>query len=186
MGEISKATIKRKYDWFNPLFINFNEKSYEVKNFVLYDCVNGKVITETAQGWFCETPSLDRMEFNDMELRNKENLTASHPFFIRTRDILSSDNKTMAVVYIPADIEQWKLERVKGLEGTTNVFKVTDVVMVGGYNARVREFSNTITTPAYHKRNAIAKKCNIDSYTLNEILKALKDEGYDVNDIISE
>lgn len=186
MGQISKATIKRKYNWFNPLFLNFNEKSYEVKNFVLYDCVNGKVIAKTAQGWFYETPSLDSMEFNDMELRNKEKLTVSHPFFIRTRDILSSDNKTMAVVYIPADIEQWKLERVKGLEGTTNVFEVFDVVMAGGYNARIREFSKTITTPAYDKRDVIAKKCNIDSYTLNGILKVLRDEGYDVSDIISD
>ena len=186
MGEISKATIKRKYNWFNPLFINFNEKSYEVKNFVLYDCVNGKVIAKTPQGWFYETPSLDSMEFNDMELRNKENLTANHPFFIRTRDILSSENKTMAVVYIPADVENKRYEKIKGLAGTTNKYLITDVVMDGGYKATVRKYVNTLTTSAYDKRDAIAKKCNIDPYTLNGILKVLRDEGYDVSDIISD
>lgn len=186
MGQISKAVIKRKYNWFNPLFINFNETSYEVKNFVFYDCINGKVIAETTRGWFYETPSLDRMDFDDMELRNKENLYSSHPFFIRTRDILSSDNKTMAVVYIPADIELWKIEKTKGLEGTTNVYELVDVVMSGGYRARIRQFSKTITTPAYDKREVIAKKCDMDSYTLNKVLKVLRDEGYDVDDIISD
>ena len=125
------------------------------------------------------------MEYSKMELRNKVNLTIKHPFFVRSMSNRSY-NRPMAVVYIPADIEHWKLERAKGLEGTTNVFEVIDVVMAGGYNARIREFSKTITTPAYDKRNAIAKKCNIDSYTLNGILKVLRDEGYDVNDIISD
>lgn len=185
MGQISKATISRVRKWYNPLFLNFNELFYEVENFVFYNPSKGEVITETQRGWFDETPSLEHMEYSKMELRNKVNLTIKHPFFVRSMSNRSY-NRPMAVVYIPADVEDKRYENIKGLAGTTNKYLITDVVMDGRYKATVRKYVNTITTPAYDKREAIAKKCNINSYTLNEILKVLRDEGYDVNDIISD
>lgn len=186
MGQISKATIKREQKWYNPLFINFNGLFYEVGNFVFYNPSKGEVITETQRGWFDETPSLEHMEYSKMELRNKVDLTIKHPFFVRSKGNRSYDSRTMAVVYIPADVEEKKCEKIKGLAGTINKYLITDVVMDGGYKARVRRYVNTLTTPAYDKREVIAKKCNMDSYTLNGVLKVLRDEGYDVSDIISE
>ena len=188
MGQISKATIKRMKSWYNPLFLNCNGVCYEVKYFVFYNSLDGNVIAETNQGWFNETPSLSEMEFPKMELRNKVDLTIKHPFFVRTKDNLSINKDTMAVVYIPAIVTSVRFEDSKGLPGMSYRYRLTDVDMCEGYKARVREYVETITTPAYDKRTAIAKKCTykIDSYTLNGILKVLRDEGYDVNDIISE
>lgn len=186
MGQISKATIKRMKSWYNPLFLNCNGVCYEVKNFVFYNSLDGNVITETSQGWFNETPSLSEMEFSEMELRNKVDLTIKHPFFVRTKDKSSIVKETMAVVYIPAIVTSVKFEDTKGLSGVSYRYRLSDVDMCGGYKVKVREYVETITTPAYDKREAIAKKCNMTAYTLNRVLKVLRDEGYNVDDIISD
>lgn len=185
MGQISKATIKRMESWYNPLFLNFNGVIYEVKKFVFYNSLDGKAIAENDRGWFYETPSLESMEYSEMEIRNKVDLTVKHPFFVRTKDELSI-TKSSAVVYIPATVVSVSFEECEGLSGTSYKYRLTDMEMCGGYRARVREFVETITTAAYDKREVIAKKCGTDSYTLNGILKVLRDEGYDVSDIISD
>lgn len=186
MGQISKATIKRIESWYNPLFLNFNRVVYEVKKFVFYNSLDGKAIAENDRGWFCETPSLESMEYSEMEIRNKVDLTIKHPFFVRTKDDLSIVKGSMAVVYIPATVVSVSFEKVEGISGISYKYRLTDVEMCGGYKARVREFVESITTAAYDKREAIAKKCGTDSYTLNGILKVLRDEGYGVDDIISD
>lgn len=186
MGQISKATIKRMKSWYNPLFLNFNGVIYEVKKFVFYNSLDGKVIGENDRGWFCETPSLESMEYSEMEIRNKVDLTIKHPFFVRTKDELSIVKSSMAVVYIPATVVSVSFEQPKGPFGISYKYRLTDVEMCGGYKARVREFVESITTAAYDKREAIAKKCGTDSFTLNGILKVLRDEGYGVDDIISD
>lgn len=185
MGQITKCTISRKKNWYKPLFVDFNGVVYEVKKFVFYNSLDGKAIAENDRGWFCETPSLESMEYSEMEIRNKVDLTIKHPFFVRTKDELSI-TKSSAVVYIPATVVSVSFEKCEGLSGTSYKYRLTDVEMCGGYRARVREYVKTITTAAYDKREAIAKKCGTDSYTLNGILKVLRDEGYDVSDIISD
>lgn len=188
MGKISKATIRKEQRWYNPLFVRHNRMVYEVKNFVLYNPETEEVIAETNHGWFSETPKLNEMEFYEMELRNKADLKLKHPFFMRVKSDLSYEGRTMAKVYIPAVAESVKYETTKGFEGMSYKYRVTDVVMSGIdiYNARIREYMETITTAAHDKRQAIANKCNMDAYTLNKVLKVLRDEGYEVSDLISE
>lgn len=186
MGKISNAVIKREMTWYNPMFIKFGNTYYEVGNFVLYDPCKGEVIAETKRGWFDETPSFEYMEYSDMELCNKVDLTIKHPFFVRVKNVLSAGERAKACVYIPSDVLSVNVQIVKALAGSSVKYRLTDVMLKGGYETRVREFVETITTPAYDKRETIAKKCNMDSYTLNGILKVLRDEGYDVNDIISD
>lgn len=185
MGQISKAIIKREKNWYNPFFLNFNGTHYEVKGYVLYNPETGEVLAEQNRGWFDESPLLSGMEYPEMEQRRKVDLTIKHPFFVSVKSDFN-DKIHMAKAYIPAVVDAETYKVTNGIPGTSYKHKFTDATLSGGYKVRVRTFVETITTDAYDKREAIAKRCGIDGYTLNGILKSLKEEGYNVDDIISE
>ena len=92
--------LYRKSGWFNPFFINVNNKSYELKNIHFFNS-NG-IICSTSRGWFGNGDNtVQGLSFDLIcNLKRKVDFTSKSAF------IISSGNEygcLSAELYIPAD-----------------------------------------------------------------------------------
>lgn len=183
MGQISKGIIKRDAEWYMPLFLFFNNSKYEIVGFTFYNPNDGTIIGDTPCGWFTETNSLDYMEFKEIERRSKRDYTLVHPFFQNAGKTSMGCNGIR--VFIPATIgETWDDIQTFGDTGLSYKYKMTEVYMYGDYKSIIRGICETLKDSHYQKREEIAEKTGFNDFEISTIVKAMKELGYNVDDLI--
>ena len=185
MGQISKGIIKRDAEWYNPLFLFVNDSKYEIVGFTFYNPNDGTIIGDTpcGCGWFVETKSLDYMEFKEIERRTKHDYTLVHPFFQSVGKTTMGCNGIR--VYIPATIgETWDDIQTFGDTGLSYKYKMTEVYMYGDYKTTIRGIGEALKDSHYQKREEIAEKTGLSDFEIRTVVKAMKELGYNVDDLI--
>jgi len=101
------TVLKRHEGYYNPFFLTYKDKEYEVYNIIIYD---GERVMPVGRGWFGANNELDQLTIPDVILRRKEILDGK-TFIIRVKD---RGRATGGLVYLYIPFDYFCFEEKKG------------------------------------------------------------------------
>lgn len=179
----NKLVLTKREMWYNPMFIKDanSDKFYELSDIRIYD--ERGVMTSTRCGWFRDS---DRHEINLNVIyhkRNKINFDRDECF------IAHSDKKNCVDLYIPFsmlyDVKSEKdIEYAKDSDGN-KLLRDKYEFTINGCNLLIYSNYKTVYTETNLNRQRIFKELGIeDKYEIKNVLKLLKENNINLNDII--
>lgn len=183
-----KLILERKDVWYKPLFVNDGGKLYEIFKIHFFD-KNGIVFTNNS-GFFPMNDINTIVTNYKLNRKNEVSFNNNECFIVKANTNISSDN-ILVELYIPIIFLE-DLKTNLNVPFTKNtygdqLYRDEYEFVFGKEKIIVYDHFVTVSNETTEKRNEIFKTLDINSiavYDIMKLLKYIKDNNININDII--